>query len=417
MSEYADGIFAASNTTPLRGVRRLEPDEKPRVLLFGTPHLRQCLHYRINQKIEHLEAAGYDVLFVSQDEPEVFIQQAPYYDVAIIYRIPAFPRFRQAIEYARARGMTVFYEIDDLIFDPAFFPDSFESYGNQLKPREYANLVVDTPLFRLAMSLCDYGIASTPSLQREVAKVVRSGICFLHRNAFDARHERFAALYNPTIRPPRDTTKQLTIFYGTATKAHNEDFDTLAAPALASVLGRHANVRFVVAGYLTVPQVLKPFEDRIVRLPPIWDLDAYWSVLAGVDINMAVLKHGLVSDCKSEIKWLEAAMVGVPSIVSRTATYAEVLTDGETVLFAETAEDWTVALERLVVDPELRTRVGHRAYAKAVADYGTEAMASNIDRIVEQAHPRPTIRKAARRIGQRVLSSPAHRRRDARPQG
>jgi len=43
----------------------------------------------------------------------------------------------------------------------------------------------------------------------------------------------------------------------------------------------------------------------------------------GGDINLSVLKPGVISDCKSEIKWLEAAMLGIPSIVSATQTHTE----------------------------------------------------------------------------------------------
>ncbi len=356
---------------------------KPRVLIMGTADLAQCLHYRIHQKMEHLTHAEFDVEFVAQNSPAKFMLLAPYFDVAIFYRVPAFPEIIDAIEYARRLGMTTFYEIDDLVFDRDYFPEDLSSYGGLLKPEEYANLLVDVGLFEKAMELCDYGIASTPSLQAIIQKKVRRNKCYLHRNGFGQLHEELAKTF------PEKTTFDkgtIDIFYGTGTKAHNEDFDYYAAPAIASVMRDNKNVRLVIAGYLTLPDELLQLGERIVRIPPIWDLDVYWKgILAPADINLAVLKPSLVTDCKSEIKWMEAAMLGVPSLVSATATYQEILEDGQTALLADSVEEWKNKLALLVNDSELRKKIGHQAWELARNNYNLTRQAENIGEIILDA--------------------------------
>ncbi|MFI3156754.1 MAG: glycosyltransferase [Methylococcaceae bacterium] len=364
---------------------RRKASTKPRVLIMGTADLAQCLHYRVRQKMEHLRSAGFEAEFVSQNEPEKFISMASYYDAAIFYRVPAFPGIVEAIAYARQLGMTTFYEIDDLIFDPDYFPDDITSYGGLLKPEEYANLVVDVPLFEQAMAMCDYGIASTPSLQKIIAAKVKKAKCFLHRNAFGELHERIAKTFRPLSNEAKDT---IDIFYGSGTKAHNEDFDAYAAPAIADIMQKNAKVRLTIAGYLSLPTVLSSFEDRIICIPPIWDLETYWTkIVAAVDINIAVLKPGLVSDCKSEIKWLEAAMLGVPSIVSSTATYRDLLEDGQTGMIAASIEEWQQKLAALVNDTELRKKIARQAWELSRQNYSITAQAENISSIVLNATP------------------------------
>lgn len=375
---------------------RSKTSTKPRVLIMGTADLAQCLHYRVRQKMEHLRAAGFEVEFVPQTEPGRFISMASYFDTAIFYRVPAFPGIVEAITYAQQLGMGTFYEIDDLIFDPAYFPDDITSYGGLLKPEEYANLVVDVPLFEQAMAMCDYGIASTPSLQKIIAAKVKTGKCFLHRNAFGEVHERMAKTFRPLSNEFKDT---IDIFYGSGTKAHNEDFDAYAAPAIADIMQKNAKVRLTIAGYLSLPTILSAFDDRIVCIPPIWDLEIYWAnIVANADINIAVLKPGLVSDCKSEIKWLEAAMMGVPSIVSSTATYRDILEDGQTAMVAASIEEWREKLTVLVNDAELRKKIARQAWELSWQNYSISAQAENISNIVlsvspelQKTAPRPLI--------------------------
>ncbi len=378
----------------VEALRRVPEGQKPRIIILGDPFLKQCVAYRINQKLEHLERAGYDALFVPSTDVREFLDQSPFYDIAIFYRVPARPDIVEAITRARQQGMVTIFEIDDLIFDPQHFPDDLVNYGTDLTPYEHANLVVDTPLVLKAMELCDYGLTTTKALQEIMAPKLRRKQCFLHRNAFDARHARFAQLFNPQNRH-RKASDTVTLLYGSGTKAHAEDFEVLVAPALARILEKHPHTRFMGIGYLPAPEILKPWADRIDRLEPVWDLDAYWSLVADTDINLAMLKDNLISDCKSEIKWLEAAMLGVPSIVSPTRNYHETQVDGKTALFAANPGEWFETLDALVSSVDLRQRIGKAAYDHATKGYGVEIMARNIDDVLSTvmadatSHARP----------------------------
>lgn len=353
----------------------------PRILLFGTPYLRQCTFYRVEQKLEQLRQAGFEADFIPQDQPQRFMSEAGAYDVAIFYRVPAFPDIEKAILYCRQIGVITLYEVDDLVYDPEYFPDSIENYRGQLGAEEYAHLVVDAPLFERAMTLCDYGIASTPALQRRMEPVVARKKCFLHRNAMDSRHERFVAGCLDWASGHR--SDEVTLFYASGTKAHNEDFEIVAAPAIAEMFRTRPNVRLVTMGYLPLPDVLQPHAGRITQLPPVWDVNTYWAALSEADINLSVLKPGVISDCKSEIKWLEAAMLGIPSIVSATQTHTELLTDGRDAMLADSEEAWKQKLAALIDSPEVRKGIGQNANQLAFSKYSLAAGADNIADIIK----------------------------------
>ncbi|MGH6863812.1 MAG: glycosyltransferase, partial [Methylocella sp.] len=176
-------------------------------------------------------------------------------------------------------------------------------------------------------------------------------------------------------RQPRREHEAVVIFYGSGTKAHNSDFNELAAPALLSALAQYDHVRLVIVGHLRLRPEFERFASRITQIGFVSDLDQYWSLLAASDISLAVLSPGLMADCKSEIKWLEAAVLQVPSIVSATATYREVLQNGIDALIVDDSLAWRKALTRLIEDRDLRRGIGASARRKALQNYSIETAA------------------------------------------
>lgn len=374
---------------PLPG--RLPPSSNGRIVVVANRDLPQCDHYRVVQKCAQLEHGGWAVELFRQDEAERCRSSLDLASAVIFYRVAAIPGVLHAILYARALGLPTFYEIDDLLFEPASYPDPFESFEGQITRQDYVELQYGVPLFRYALRLCDAGIASTPALAEAMRPHLRTGTCHVLRNGFDRRNDPFLA--RPTT---AFAAGPVTLFYGSGTKAHNRDFTILVAPALVEVLGRHPHVRLVIAGYLHLDPRFVSFGDRVRQLGFCADVASYWEVLSGVDINLAMLVRGPMADAKSEIKWLEAAMCGIPSIVSGTRTYRELLSDGNDALLADTPGEWLQALERLIVDSTLRRAIGERARAKALAEYGLDQAVA----VLARALPPPRIQERdTHRIG------------------
>jgi glycosyltransferase involved in cell wall biosynthesis len=309
--------------------------------MLANTDLRQCNHYRIEQKQQLFERLGREFeVFDSRNQTLEFISALPGASAAIFYRLPAFPGNVRAIEAARAMGVPSFYDIDDLIFDAEHYPEPFETYGDATR-EFYESLQIGVPLFRAAMALCDHGIASTTALAEHMKAGGAQRQVHVLPNGLDARNDWMLASPPPRVRRDGD----IVIFYGSGTKAHNSDFLDLAGPALIQALSRRPNVRVMIAGFLSFDERFEPFRDRITTFEWIPDVQAYWSLLAEADISLAVLAPYATTDAKSEIKWLEAAAMGVPSLVSATHRYREVLEDGVDALVAATPRNgpssWT----------------------------------------------------------------------------
>ena len=369
-------------TPPFDSPRRSAPIR--RVAILANDDLYQCKLYRADQKIDQLRAVGLDAeLFVQSRDIEGLRQRLDRFDAVIFMRVPAFPPIIDLIAEAAQQGLATFYDCDDLIFDPALFPPPLSTYAGQITARDHAAIACGVPLFRHAMALCDHGIASTPTLQQAMAPVVRSGRVFLHPNALGLAHLRAMAARPPA--PPRD---KLVIHYGSGTRAHKAEFSELLEPALAEVLARRpGKVEIRLIGEFPEFRHLDPAHPDLRASPPIWDFEAFCGQLAGVDINLAVLFPSLITDAKSEIKWMEAAMFAVPTVLSPTATHRAVIRDGVSGVFASDKDGFVRAILQLVDDARLRDSIGAAARAIVMRDYSLAAMGARLRTMFDAVRP------------------------------
>jgi hypothetical protein len=134
--------------------------------------------------------------------------------------------------------------------------------------------------------------------------------------------------------------------------------------------------------------------DRVRRLPflPWVELP---EVLRDLDLNLAPLEPGSrFNDAKSAIKWLEAALVGTPTIASPSAPFVEAIHEGRTGWLADTPEQWVGALDRALGDAHDRRAVGEQARRAALMRWSPHLQADRYLRILEHLVGAPGPRRA-----------------------
>ena len=345
-----------------------------KVLIIGDFHVAQCIRYRIDQKSEQLVFAGYEVTKVSWTELKNRYEEIFFHDIVIFYRVPSVPVVIKSIEKARSLKKITFYEIDDLIFDPVY-PPAYETYGNNISIEDYAGLTYGMPLFHEAARLCEYAIGSTLPLVSFLEPLVTSGRAFLHRNGLDSKN----------IVMTKREKEYINIFYGSGTLAHNADFIDLTLGAVERILQENANVKLTIVGHLTLPEKFrKEYGDQVMLLEKTSTIEEYWAYLSGADINLAVLHNDIINNSKSELKWFEAAYFRIPSVVSNTQNYLDIIEEGKDALIASSPEEWYEALNILVQSRKLRDQIGEAAYEKVISNYSIEALSKNIDHIITE---------------------------------
>ena len=384
IAQYQDNVF-------MRDLADIRPKREtvtaPRIAIFGSDSLPQCKLYRITQKIDQLAALNKKVDFFSLMQAKEFLHKIALYDIVICYRIPATPEVIEILSLAQKFNVCTFYDIDDLIFDESCYPPRRERLKGMVSAAEYAGLVTGRALFREAMAMCDYGIASTPPLVDAISPIVRQKTCFLSRNALGRVH--YAAMDRHAI-PKQAESNRVVFFYGSGSRSHNENF-AIMAKALCGVLRRHVNTELRIMGPLDLGSEFGNLERQIVRVPFTANIKDYWRELSSADINLAPLTAGAFNDGKSEIKWMEAATMSIPSVVSPSAVYDDLIRHGTDGFIAHSDTEWATMLDRLVTDGRLRNAIGKAARLRVISEYDMQSGGEHLMSVLENGWQRTVV--------------------------
>ncbi len=106
----------------------------------------------------------------------------------------------------------------------------------------------------------------------------------------------------------------------------------------------------------------RPYElDGVPIVNHRWVLSSAIEYHRDADIGLMPLRRTPCSVGKCAFKALQYMGVGTPCVISSVGMNSEVVSDGVNGFLADTAEEWYAKLERLIVDPALREKMGRSA--------------------------------------------------------
>ena len=381
-----DGFRTTARSTVVRGrenlhlVRaRLRAERRaegaPASALFVSGSFGAMERYRCSTPREQLALAGIRTT-LRRGEGWDSVAEAGRHDLVVLHRIPFSPGVARIAESARRHGAPVLFDVDDIIFDPGLM-DRIDAL-QWMEAAEAALFRDSLERYRRTLALCDGAIVPTEPL----AKAVRAlGLpAFVHPNApsLDLIDLSEAARRRRQVDPSR-----VVLGYASGSRTHNRDF-LEASSALLRLFAEEPAVELHVIGYLDLGREWEPFLPRVKRLEYVpWR--RLPSLLAAFDVSLAPLEHGNpFCEGKSELKWVEAAAVSVPTIASPTAPYRSAIRHGVDGFLAATEEEWLAALRELVRDPGRRDSVGAAANASLLERYHPARMGRALARILTE---------------------------------
>ena len=302
----------------------------------GTP--TPCGYIRLLQPLDH-PAIAKDFDIVLADAEQALRYRA---DIFATQRsaVPDLESANDLIRHCRDHAITLLYDLDDdLLHIPRDHPDAKE-----LRPR--AKLV--SRMVRGASSVW----VSTPALADTLTSV--RGDVRVVPNGLDER------LWCATASPsPRRQGPLRVLFMGTAT--HDADL-ALVGDALSrvhAVFNEHVSIDLLG---VSSGSELPPWANRVsmsVHAATCYPAFVNWFTQQHFDIGIAPLANTPFNRCKSAIKTLDYAALGLPVLASDRAGYRGSLADGiGGMLLPDEPGAWFVALSTLLRDAEARRRLG-----------------------------------------------------------
>jgi len=323
--------------------------------------------YRVHNVAEALSADGARVLVHPFSDLRDILNQRMKARTIVFFRSPYEDGVgtTELIEYARRNNIRIVFDIDDLVFDPSIVDNihGVKHLGASEK-EQYIDGVIK---YRQLLLAADLVTVTTDPLARAVEALGKP--CAIIPNSINRAQCDAADLL---LAGARLSDGRLLVGYFSGSRTHERDF-AQAEPALLRLMAERDDWDLLVVGFLEMGPAWQPYAHRIRRQGFLPYLDML-KVLSECDINIAPLEVGdMFCEAKSELKYFEAALVGVPTVASATEPFAKAIRDGETSFLARTDEDWYSALSRLMADEALRRQIGEAGRIAALDMFGVEA--------------------------------------------
>jgi hypothetical protein len=154
------------------------------------------------------------------------------------------------------------------------------------------------------------------------------------------------------------------------TASHEADLLCILEPLRALLSRYHGRVSLELVGVVdefrmkamfgTLPVTLKTVPKECVEYP---DFVKWMRTELRWDIGLAPLDNTPFTGCKSDIKWLDYAFLGIPGVFSRVPAYAGSIRSGETGLLVDASpEAWYGALISMVEKRSIREQIRSAAF-------------------------------------------------------
>ncbi len=177
------------------------------------------------------------------------------------------------------------------------------------------------------------------------------------------------------------------VFFGGA--AHRPEFEkTGFLPALKRLMKTYPNVRAGAVG-VDFPGMTGTLKKRYTfhpGKPGQAYLDELWPNI-NADISVAPLLDNTFNRRKTNIKWLETALIPAAFVGSNIPPYAGTVENDVTGVLVENTEDaWYAALEKLVLDKALRLKLAHNALEAVKREWLVENKWQTLKTIIEMVY-------------------------------
>lgn len=322
------------------------------VLFINGCYLPHPTRYRVAHQREQLWAGD-----VSSNETfytELTMDMVRMYRVFIFFRCPYTELIGEFIKKAKDNHKVVLFDIDDLMIDKSYTKTI--KHLDSMSAEELNSYYKGIELNQQTLKLCDGAITTTERMAVELKKYVSQ--VYINRNV--ASEEMLQLSENAIKKKVERRNENIRIGYFSGSITHNADVQ-LVLPVLVRIMRKYSNLTLVLTGDLDLPIELKEFQDRI-DYAPFQDWKKLPELLASVDINIAPLEQSVFNEAKSENKWVEAALVKVPTVASKVGAFEKMIENGKTGVLCSNENEWEKALSQLIEDKKYRETIGNEAY-------------------------------------------------------
>jgi glycosyltransferase involved in cell wall biosynthesis len=297
-------------------------------------------------------------------------------DMISVIRMRWTKRLDRIIKKLKADGIPVLFDIDDLIYDLEYLPQITNTLNIPESDIDFDFWCAYIGRVGMTASLAD-GFTTTNSFLGKMLSG-KYGKPFGVIPNFLNDEQLYVSNLHCRKKSKTKSTGAFTIGYFSGTPTHTNDFK-LIYPELIQLLLKYPDIHLQVVGFMDFPEDVQPLLlDNRISFVPLVDFLKLQHLIAAADVNIVPLANSIFTNCKSELKFFEAAIVDTITVASPAFTYKNAIENGKTGFLCKPGE-WYEILEQLYFHEIDVASINAAARNYALSHYSGEAIKNTIE--------------------------------------
>lgn len=331
-------------------------NKRRKIALIGDLNLQQCRKYRVEQLGELWRLADIDYFYAHYEDVPRCVEIMQSATHVMFYRLGTSPIASMLAYEARRLRLPILYDLDD----PLFSVSAYGSYGNMkaLPAWQKAHFLQEAPKYLDVLNASDLVSVSTPGMQAHTQKYTQRPV-HVRRNFADRTTLNAGKLALQTQQSKHKGADGFRVAFASGSQGHEVDFAEISED-ISQFLDGSPDRKLVILGHFD-KKLLPPELQGQVEQHPFTDYETYLQTLASVDCAVMPLTDDIFNRCKSAVRVIDAASVGVPALVGTVSDMADMIDDGRSGFVVPAKASWLTPLETLARDHKLSDAMGAAA--------------------------------------------------------
>lgn len=300
----------------------------------------------------------------------------PQCDLLVLTRIKWSHSLDSIVRNAKRLGIPVLYDVDDLICNLQYLPLLTNTlnvhFGSEV---DYDFWFADIARHETAAGLADGFITTNDFLGNKLSerfnkpyKIIVNSLNREQLEISELCRKRKSAV---------ESKKPFAIGYFSGTPSHINDFKTVYME-LRSLLEDNPDMVLQVVGFMEFPHEMSDLIKKgRIKFTPLVDFLELQRLIAQVDVNIVPLVKNSFTNCKSELKFFEAAVVDTITLATPTYTYEHAILNGDTGFLCQQGE-WYDKILEVYKNPKEASQMAKRARENCLKAYSGQEFRNQI---------------------------------------
>ena len=360
-------------------LKKIIDTKKKKVVYIYEQADTSTFRYRVYNTYQALSYSdSWSASFFFQDELSLLKKYLDNVDVVIFCRTRWSFEIGDFFNEVKRKSIHTLFDIDDLVFDIESVPLVMNTLNVDFDhPESYSHWFSYSSRLWLMGKMCDGVIGTNKFLEERLAKVFDKPT-FVINNFLNNEQIRIS---NELYAKKKTRKGKFKIGYFSGSPSHINDFKKIAGE-IGAVLEKYPDIILEVVGFMEFPESLKIYEERgQIMHSPLVDFLTLQKKISEADVNIITLVENEFTNCKSELKFFEAAIVGTVTCAVPTYVYKENIKDGHNGFLCKDG-DWFSVLEKIYknkIDPQITERARNYCLDK----YSPKNQKQNIEKMLD----------------------------------